>query len=150
MTTIFNLKYQKNIRRILRKQEILPEKILWSKISNKQLIHRFRRQYGIGNYVVDFYCPKLRLVIEIDGATHANYREVKYDKVRQNYLLKLGLTVNRYTNTNIKENLSDVLADINNACEEIFNKSKEPHSHSPLRRGGENSRKLSSPCEGGD
>jgi len=74
---VYNHKEYKAVRRKLRKQEVSSEKILWSKLRNKQQKFRFRRQYGIGKYIVDFYCPKLKLAIEIDGATHFKDEEVK-------------------------------------------------------------------------
>ena len=69
MQQIYNLKNQKSIRRILRQQPIRAEKILWQKIRMKQLGYRFRRQFGIGKFIVDFYCPKLKFAIELDGGT---------------------------------------------------------------------------------
>jgi very-short-patch-repair endonuclease len=80
MTEIFNLSRLKKTRRALRSQPILCEKLLWWKIRNENLGYRFRRQFSIGNYIVDFYCPKLKLVIEIDGATRATDKELKHDK----------------------------------------------------------------------
>ena len=86
---------------------------------NNQLGYKFRRQFGIGKYIVDFYCPKLRLVIEIDGATHSTDREVESDKVRQKYLEDLGLLVKRYTNSALRENIDYILEDIHGSCAKL-------------------------------
>jgi very-short-patch-repair endonuclease len=112
MTEIFNKKGTKIFRRFLRSQPISAERKLWYKIRRKQLDHRFNRQYGIGKYIVDFYCPKKRLVIEIDGATHGTEEEVERDNVREFFLKNLGLKIKRYTNRDIFDNIDLVVADI--------------------------------------
>ena len=90
MTLLFNLKTQKQIRKNLRKQEVESEKILWWKLRNRQLgDYKFRRQFGINKYIVDFYCPKLKLAIEIDGATHSTKKE----KV-ENRFCRIDLRIN--------------------------------------------------------
>jgi len=133
MTKLYNRSDQKLTRQNLRKQEVSSEKLLWSRLRNKQQIYKFRRQHGIGKYIVDFYCPKLKLIIEIDGATHAIEREIKNDKIREDYLKKLGLVIKRYTNTEIKFYLDNVVEDIFEKCEEL-----DPTLALPLVRGGKN------------
>jgi len=108
----FNKKEQKIIRQNLRNQRSKSEKILWYKIRNQQLGVKFRRQHGIGNYVVDFYCPEIGLIVEIDGATHGGQNEVKYDNIRQKYLKNKGLKVKRYRNVDVKNNLEGILEDL--------------------------------------
>ena len=56
------------------------EIFLWSKIKNKQLGYKFRRQYSVGPFILDFYCPTLRLAIELDGSQHLEPENVEYDK----------------------------------------------------------------------
>ncbi len=119
MTTLYNLFSQKRRRQSLRKQNIGAEKILWSRIKNKQINYKFRRQFGIGNYIVDFYCPQLKLAIEIDGATHSTLREIERDEIREKYLKNLGITVRRYTNIDVRNNLLGVIDDICNICAEL-------------------------------
>lgn len=87
------------------------EIILWSKLKNNQINNRkFRRQHGIGNYIVDFFCPEIKLVIEVDGADHFfDEKSEKYDFERQKYLEKQGLKVIRFTNAEIRDNLNGVL-----------------------------------------
>jgi very-short-patch-repair endonuclease len=119
MAQIFNLPYQKNLRSKLRRQEIGAEKELWFRLKHDQLGFRFRRQYGIGRYIVDFYCPRLKLVIEVDGATHSTEKEIAYDIERQKYLEGLGLTVKRYNNYSIHTNVGNVVTDIYETCLEL-------------------------------
>jgi len=106
---IYNIKSQKALRQKLRNERPVSEKLLWSQLRNSQFGYKFRRQQGIGKYIVDFYCPKLKLVIEIDGATHETEEEVRLDKIRQNYLESLGLKVLRYHNLEIKEGLGGLV-----------------------------------------
>ena len=110
MTQIFNKRSQIVKRRILRNNVPEPELLLWSRLRNKQLLgYRFRRQFSIGRYVVDFYCPELRLVIEVDGPYH-NSKDIKqYDKER-NFLIKdLGIKVLRFQNIDIIKRINYVV-----------------------------------------
>jgi len=76
----------KGYSRQLRKNMTDAERLLWSKVRKKQLKgYQFYRQRIIGNYVVDFYCPKARLIIEIDGGQHYSDEGIKKDKIRDDY-----------------------------------------------------------------
>lgn len=89
------------------------ERILWSKIRGKQLNGRqFYRQKPIGNYIVDFYCPSTKLIIELDGGQHYSERGIKKDKTRDKHLKKLGFTVKRYSDMDVLKNIEGVLKDI--------------------------------------
>jgi len=89
------------------------EIVLWSKLKGKQLNSlKFRRQCSINNYIVDFYCPELKLAIEIDGDVHAYNSRIIYDKQRQKEIEALGIKVLRYTNTDVVKNIEGVLYDI--------------------------------------
>jgi len=112
MTEIFNREKTKFIRRKLRAQPISAEKILWSRLRKKRLGYRFNRQYGIGNYVVDFYCAEKRLIIEVDGATHSSNKEVLYDNRREDYFKRLGLNIKRYLNVDVFNNLDLIVGNI--------------------------------------
>ena len=91
------------------------EAVLWSRLQGKALRgYKFRRQYGIGPYVVDFYCPKVKLVIEIDGYSHFSKEAKEYDKERELYIDSLGLQILRFTNVDIQNNLIQVLEKISN------------------------------------
>lgn len=87
-----------------------PEVILWQKLRAEQLYGlKFRRQYGIGKYIVDFYCPKKKLAIEIDGDSHYEQEAIKYDKERQDFIESRNIRVIRFTNKEIMENIEGVL-----------------------------------------
>ena len=73
---------------------------------------KFRRQHGIGPYVVDFYCPEKSIVIEVDGDTHAEEDMLERDEQRDLYLRTLGLHVIRYTNREIMTDLDGVMLDL--------------------------------------
>jgi very-short-patch-repair endonuclease len=101
MTTIYNISKTKVHRQELRKQDITCEKILWSKLKGKQQEYKFRRQYGVGNFIVDFYCPKVKLAIEIDGSTHGTDEEIEYDIARTKFIESFKITVKRYLNIDV-------------------------------------------------
>ena len=113
MEKIFNRKENKFLRKKLRQEMPKGEILLWQRLNNKKMGYKFRRQYSIGSYVVDFYCPQFKLVIEIDGGTHISKQAAVYDKQRQKYLESLGLIIKRYDNQLILKNLNEVLIDLN-------------------------------------
>ena len=69
---------------------------------------RFLRQYGVHQYVLDFYCPRLKLAIEVDGDSHFMPGAEEQDTVRQNYIEALGIHFLRFTNVDVSENLDGV------------------------------------------
>ena len=86
------------------------EKLLWSKLRRKQINnYQFYRQKVIGNYIVDYYCPKAKIIIELDGSQHYNDEGVSKDKIRDAYLKSIGLEVLRFSDREIFENISGVL-----------------------------------------
>lgn len=78
----------------------------------KNLSLNFNRQKVIGNYIVDFYCAKANLVIEVDGSQHYYNNGLESDKIRDNYLNSLGLKVLRYSNLDINNRFESVCNDI--------------------------------------
>ena len=122
MTKLYNRKEYKQLRRYLRKQPIKPERLLWQRLKNKQTGYKFRRQFSIGRYIVDFYCPQLKIAIEIDGETHYQKEGLKNDKIRQKYLENLSITVKRYLNNEIYNNIDNVVSDIIEACDKKVKK----------------------------
>lgn len=114
MTQIFNKKSQTKKRRLLRKNLPSVELILWEHLRNRKLNgEKFKRQFSIGRYVVDFYCPKLNLAIEIDGGYHLAKETTEYDKDRQEVIESLGIAVLRFKNKEILENIENVINKIN-------------------------------------
>ena len=103
MTTRNNITPLKNFRSNLRKKMTSAEVALWLIIKEKQLGERFLRQYSIENYIVDFYCPKYRLAIELDGETHFSEEGLARDEKRDNHLKLLGINVLRFENFEVFE-----------------------------------------------
>jgi len=94
--------------RELRKQGVLSEVLLWNQLKYRKMRgYQFMRQKPIGDYVVDFYCSKLKLIIEIDGESHDG--RFSYDMQRQSFLESTGLTVLRFNDIDVKRDISNVL-----------------------------------------
>lgn len=96
-------------RRDLRSKSTVSERILWNELRNNQLGEKFKRQYSIMNYVVDFYCHKAKLAIEIDGDIHKLFSSQIYDKYRTEYLKSLGIRESGFNNSEIQQDISKVL-----------------------------------------
>lgn len=113
MTKIYNKAKIKENRRMLRKVQTKEELIFWSQVKNRRFHgYKFRRQYSIGNYIADFYCPELKLVVEIDGGQHYEKENIQKDSERTKFFEDLGMKVKRYTNIEIKNNLSGVMEEL--------------------------------------
>jgi len=121
MTKLYNLKYLTKTRKFLRNQPIKAEWLMWSKLKVKQLGYKFRRQYSVGHYIIDFYCTELKLAVEVDGATHGSSKEIVRDKNREEYLKKFGVKIKRYNNLEIFNNLEMVASDLKNYCDKLKN-----------------------------
>ena len=92
---------------------------LWILLKNRNLGYKFRRQYGIGSFVVDFCCPEIKLVIEVDGLSHENEEAIIYDQQRQKYLETNGFTVIRFTSAEMFSDLQDIAQKIIKVCESL-------------------------------
>ncbi len=110
---LHNFRSTKEKRRDLRKNMTDSERILWVELKNDKMGHRFRRQFSIGHYIVDFYCPRKKLVIELDGEIHIKQKE--YDVVRDKFMKDFEITVLRFWNDDIRHNLNEVLMQIEQA-----------------------------------
>lgn len=109
----------------------LAEVILWNKLKGKQVAgYKFRRQYSVEHFVIDFYCPELKLAIEVDGDSHYTEGAALYDRERQNLIENYGIQFLRFANSDIYENLEEVLLKIMQQIKEITPPSP------PLIRGG--------------
>ncbi len=110
------LQYDKDLKVVsqnLRKSATDAEKYLWSKLRGKQLKgHQFYRQKILGRYIVDFFCPKARLVIELDGSQHYEEPGKEKDRVRDEALKGIGLTVLRFSDREVFENTDAVVEKI--------------------------------------
>ncbi len=107
----------------LRKSLTKEEARLWNQFLSRYPL-RFRRQYVIGNYIVDFYCHKAKLVVELDGSQHLSPDEMEYDKSRTAYLESQGLQVLRFSNL-------DILRQFQNVCTAIDMAAKERTAQKP-------------------
>ena len=96
----------------LRKKMTKEEAHLWYQCLCRAK-YRFRRQYIIGNYIVDFYCHQAKLVVELDGSQHCDPEAIEYDRKRTAYLESQGLQVVRFSNL-------DVMRRFRNVCESIY------------------------------
>ena len=110
MTKVFNIKSVKERRKLLRHSMPKAEVLLWMRLKGKQIYgYKFRRQYSVGPYIVDFYCPKMKLAIEIDGPTHFKPGAKLKDDRRQKYIESFGILFLRFLNNDIYENLDGVI-----------------------------------------
>jgi very-short-patch-repair endonuclease len=112
MTVLYNKTKNLTKRLFLRKTQTSQETILWNKIRNNQLGFKFKRQYSVGPYVLDFYYPIKKLAIEIDGFQHVENK--KYDIERSDYLSVFSIKVIRFWNKEIDVNISGVVEKIIN------------------------------------
>ena len=102
MTRVYNRSEVKARRQDLRREATKPERVLWSRLNKNQVGGaRFRRQYSVGPYVLDFYCPALKLAVEIDGETHRGSEAEAYDGQRQAYVESMGIRFLRFTNAEV-------------------------------------------------
>lgn len=129
MTKIYNRIDQKEKRRKLRNSMSNAEKILWERLRRRQINNkRFLRQYSVGKYVIDFYCPEIKLAIEADGDTHNSDEEIEYDKYRQIEVENLGIKFLRFKNDEIFENIVNVIKKIEITIEEMLKQPVANHT----------------------
>jgi len=125
---IYYNRYLKNISRKLRSSSTLSEILLWNELkSSKMMGYQFMRQKPIGRYIVDFYCSKLKLVIEIDGETH--YGMDEKDKKRQTELERLGLKFLRFDDMDVKFKMAEVMGKLRKWIVESEKDKEQQHRH---------------------
>jgi len=106
----------KDRRRELRRNQTEAEKAFWTHVRNSQFHGmRFFRQYSVGPYILDFYCPASKLAVELDGGQHNQQENMEYDAVRSEFLDANGIDVLRFWN-------HDVLLDIESVLEKLEDK----------------------------
>ena len=113
----------KTFARINRKQKnaTRQEGVLWH-CYLKNCPVQFNRQYRIENYIVDFYAPSIKLVIELDGSQHYEEKGSEYDRLRTEKMNEMGITVLRFTNPDIDKHLRRTVEQIVSVIEEISGK----------------------------
>ena len=119
----------KEYRQLLRKTETPSERMLWKYLRRKQLDgYRFRQQHGFGPYILDFYCPKLRLCIELDGEVHDSPEVKQKDFDRTLFLNQNRISVLRFRNEDVEQDIETVLEKIKAYINE---KSRDNHMFRP-------------------
>jgi very-short-patch-repair endonuclease len=141
------------IARRLRRDSTRVETRLWQKLRNRQLGVDFRRQHPAGPFVLDLYCPSLRLAIELDGGQHADARNEAVDRKRDQWLTDHGITAMRFWNSDVVENLAGVLEVIASKVQDLKSAQVTPtrrwRADLPLSGGGRpNSRHRPTRIEG--
>jgi|GEM_PF-295047 very-short-patch-repair endonuclease len=133
------LKYNRRLKftaRNLRSKPTDCEQVLWSRVRRKQILGiQFYRQKPIGRFVVDFYAPMAKLVVEVDGAQHLDSQMQELDAERTNYLEQQGLRVLRFNNRQVLQEMDAVLAVIFAAVETHLRKSPALRA-TPFVKGG--------------
>jgi len=89
----------------LRREATPFERMVWSKLKNRQLGHGFRRQHAVGPYILDFYCPALKLCVELDGDSHGYDGAIAHDARRTEYLAGRGIRAIRFWNEAVREDV---------------------------------------------
>ena len=110
---------KKNVEfaRKLRKEQTPQESKFWSIVRNHKFYSlEFRRQYPMGDYIVDFICREKKIIIELDGGQHNELENVEYDIQRSIYLEKRGYKVIRFWNNDIDDNIEGVYEILKNSC----------------------------------
>jgi very-short-patch-repair endonuclease len=108
-TQLYNTIHQTSFRKQLRNNPTLAEARLWYFLRGGKVGAKFRRQYGVGDYVLDFYSPELRLAIEVDGDSHFSVEGQEHDSVRAEFLETRGIQVIRFTNREVLEVCDEVV-----------------------------------------
>jgi len=133
MGRVHNRQIQTDKRKELRNNQTRAEWLLWMELKSNQLGYRFRRQFGVGMYILDFYCPKLHLGIELDGSSHFTKEGWVYDDERSRYLTDKGIYILRFTNEEVYCGIESVIQ----AIKQTFPKQDppDPTSSPPLYKG---------------
>jgi len=122
MTKHYNKKSEQEKRRSLRNNMTYCEKIVWLHLKKRQLGYRFLRQYSVDHFVIDFYCPELKLAVELDGDVHNLPEQKEYDISRQKYLEAFGIKFIRITNEEFLSNPNKAFSKIEKKINSIVKK----------------------------
>ena len=118
MTRLYNKSSEKTKRRKLRQNQTNTEELVWRFLRNRQLSgYKFKRQYSADHFVIDFYCPELKLAVEIDGASHNEPNQQKKDISRQKYLESFNIKFVRIKDEELLGNSNKAFNKIEKAIE---------------------------------
>jgi very-short-patch-repair endonuclease len=110
---IHNLESSNERRKQLRQNLTSAEALLWTNLKKSQLEgKKFRRQHGVGPYIVDFFCPECRLAVELDGERHMSLSGAEADERRTEFLKRFNVRLIRFENREVFDNLEGVLDEI--------------------------------------
>ncbi len=112
MVKIHNINKLLDRRKELRKNQTPQEEKLWWYLKDKRLGVKFRRQHSVSGYILDFYCKKKKLIIELDGGVHGTKEAKEYDEVRDKFFKELEYKVLRFKNSEIEKDIKKVIAKI--------------------------------------
>ena len=128
MTRFYNRSHEKAKRRGLRKEMPRAELVMWSRLRGRQVWDcKFRRQFSVGPYLMDFYCPSLKLAIEVDGDSHFGDGAEERDAKRQQYLESFGIEFLRFTNEQVVKETETVVQMVAWKIEELTGRGISPH-----------------------
>jgi very-short-patch-repair endonuclease len=129
MQTLMNKSEFTDLRKELRNHSTSAEATLWNLLKNNQIAKlKFRRQHSVGPYVLDFYCPKLKLAIELDGEVHN--RQQDYDEKRTSFLTEIkNIKVLRFENRTVFENAEQILKEIEEYAQSYVLSTTPPAGH---------------------
>jgi very-short-patch-repair endonuclease len=125
---LYHLPYNPKLKafsRDLRTNGEKSEAMLWKRLKSKQLGYAFARQKPILNYIADFYCKELDLVVEIDGASHFTEEARFHDNERDRQMEAIGLEIVRVIDSDVRKDVDSVATYIKERCELIRDKKKE-------------------------
>lgn len=110
---LYNLNYLKGFRKELRTRSTSAEIHLWSFLKRRQVSGlKFRRQYSVGPYILDFYCVEIRLAIELDGEVHNDEEQRMHDKHKDAFMASAGIVVWRVENRAVHDSVDTLLTEI--------------------------------------
>ena len=116
MTKHYNKSSEKEKRKKLRQNQTNAEELVWRYLRNKQMLgYKFKRQYSVDHFVIDFYSPELKLAVELDGASHNKPEQIEYDIIRQKYVEKFNIKFVRIKDENLFGNPNKEFMKIENA-----------------------------------
>lgn len=104
----------------LRREMTDSELLLWEYLRNRKTGFKFRRQHPIGIYIADFYCHELKLVIKVDGEIHWFPDQIEWDKHRTTNMHLMDITVIRFSNHEVQNNIGRVISKVKEVCNDIF------------------------------
>src|SRR5688572_19116963 len=107
------------------------EMVLWGYLKTKPFGYKFRRQHPLADYIVDFFCYRLKMAIEVDGPIHEQEENRQNDVERQKMIESFGVTVLRFTNAELMKESTIVFEEINSSIQHIINNLKKEDVHTP-------------------